>query len=237
MVKGLMKMVILILQIAVIFFGVASILLLLSAIVTYNIIASIWMALLVFVSYILLTTLENWKEKLGRGRRVAPHFENDTSTPEEHKSNPKGKKQRLEEKRENLDKQKEKLMADMIIKAGGMVAMGMDRNTISFYIMTEVGDAPGWSRFDRIMFAGMLEKALDNMNISHTKSTGSMKQEDLMNEIMFKVSGMVAMGLDRDTISYYLMTEIGGASKWKAVDKVRFAGMIENALDKMNVRR
>ncbi len=60
-------------------------------------------------------------------------------------------------------------------------------------------------------------------------------QEILMSEIMKKVGGMVAMGMNRNTITYFLMTETGGVG-WSGFDKVMFVGMVEQALDRMNVR-
>lgn len=66
-------------------------------------------------------------------------------------------------RRASLDQ--EMLMAEVMTKVGGMVAMGMDRNTISFYLISEIGDAPGWSALDRMMFVGMVENALDNMGV------------------------------------------------------------------------
>lgn len=60
-------------------------------------------------------------------------------------------------------------------------------------------------------------------------------QSDLMATIMEKVGGMVALGMNRGTISYYLMTEVGDAG-WSGLDKVMFVGMVEEALDKMGVK-
>uniref|UniRef100_A0A7V3N5S4 Uncharacterized protein n=1 Tax=candidate division CPR3 bacterium TaxID=2268181 RepID=A0A7V3N5S4_UNCC3 len=57
-----------------------------------------------------------------------------------------------------------------------------------------------------------------------------MKKEDLMAEVLSKVRSMVANGIDRNTISFYILTTVGGADL-SGLEKVMFIGAVERALD------
>lgn len=63
----------------------------------------------------------------------------------------------------------------------------------------------------------------------------STSEEDVMAEIMAKVSEMVALDIDRDTIRFFVITRVGEA-QWGGLDKVLFIGAMEEALDRIGVK-
>lgn len=56
----------------------------------------------------------------------------------------------------------EEVMSEVIQKVGEMAGIGVDRDTIRFYALTRVSDT-SWAGFDKVMFLGMIEEALNKI--------------------------------------------------------------------------
>lgn len=124
----------------------------------------------------------------------------------------------------------EGLKSKILAKTAELKALDVDEDTIGFNVISQTESLQGK---DRVTFAARIFDALGKMFKREPKiETKDLPEEDLMAEITAKVSAMIALDTDGDTIRYYVITKVGEAKNWPPMHKTLFIASIENVLQK-----
>lgn len=125
------------------------------------------------------------------------------------------------------------LKSEIITKTAELKALDVDEDTVGFYIASKTEPLSGK---DRVTFAAHIFNVLGKWFKHESKTRKVAKQadtqEELMAEIVAKVSAMIALNTDGDTIRFYVITKVGEAKNWSPMHKTFFVGTIENVLQK-----